>query len=94
MIIQDVRMSKKSSEPAPAETRYEGDFSGGEFDLEEDFIPDREDCAAVYRVLRRQLRLGHDTLSERMLLSLLWSCEPERQINYVKLMYILEYSGN
>ncbi|HHT54092.1 MAG TPA: single-stranded-DNA-specific exonuclease RecJ [Clostridiales bacterium] len=90
MIIQDVRMSKKSSESRRLQRqRYEEILSGGEFDLEEDFIPDREDCAAVYRVLRRQLRLGHDTLSERMLLSLLWSCEPERQINYVKLMYIL-----
>ncbi len=70
--------------------RYEEILSGGEFDLEEDFIPDREDCAAVYRVLRREIRQGHDTLSERMLLALLWSCEQKRQINYVKLMYILK----
>ena len=91
MIIQDIRISKKSSESRRMlRQRYEEILSGGEFDLEEDFIPDREDCAAVYRVLRREIRQGHDTLSERMLLALLWSCEQKRQINYVKLMYILK----
>jgi single-stranded-DNA-specific exonuclease len=91
MIIQDIRLSKKSSESRRLlRQRYEEILSGGEFDLEEDFIPDREDCAAVFRVLRRELRLGHDVLSDRALLALLWSYEPQRQINYVKLMYILK----
>ncbi|NLW73313.1 MAG: single-stranded-DNA-specific exonuclease RecJ [Clostridiales bacterium] len=91
MIIQDIRLSKKSSESRRLmRQRYEEILSGGEFDLEEDFIPDREDCAAVYRVLRRELRLGHDALSDRALLALLWSYEPQQKINYVKLMYILK----
>ena len=42
----------------------------------------------IYTVLRREYRLGHDVLSDRTILSLAYMAEPDRKINYVKLMYI------
>lgn len=90
MIIQDIRLSEKNeAEYRRLRDRYNDVKNGGGFSPEEDFIPDRDDLAEVYRVLRREYRMGHDTLTERTLLSLLYSAAPHRKINYVKLMYIL-----
>lgn len=90
MIIQDIRLSERNErELERLSRRYEEVKGGGAFAPEEDFIPDRDDLAEVYRVLRREYRMGHDAMSERTLLSLLYATAPARKINYVKLMYIL-----
>lgn len=90
MIIQDIRLSEKNeAEYNRLRSRYDDIKNGGGFSPEEDFIPDRDDLAEVYRVLRREYRMGHDALSERTLLSLLYTAAPQRNVNYVKLMYIL-----
>lgn len=90
MIIQDIRMSEQcEKEYARQHRRYDEVKNGGEFTPDEDFIPDRDDLAEVYRVLRREFRMGHDALTERSLLSLMHTSSPQRTINYVKLMFIL-----
>ena len=91
MIVRDIRRSRKSCEDdMNMRRRYEEVMDGGAFDAEEDFSPDRDDCAAVYTILRREFRMGHDSLSDRVILSLLKSTNDGRNINYVKLMYILK----
>ncbi len=91
IIVQDIRMSRSSAEDRRAiKRRYEEISGGGTFSAEEDFIPDRDDFAAVYTMLRREFRLGRDALTDRMMLSLLSNSEKRCSINYVKLMYILK----
>lgn len=90
MILLDIRMSKASSESMERlKERYEQVKAGGEFDPSENFVPDRDDFALVYTVLRRECRMGHDALSVRTILSLVNTAGSERDINYVKLMYML-----
>ncbi len=90
LIVQDIRMSRRSAEDDRClKSRYDEILSGAAFDAEENIIPDRDDFAAVYTMLRREFRFGHDTLTDRMMLSLIKTYEPQRDINYVKLMYIL-----
>lgn len=89
MILQDIRMSHRScDEFEHMKQRYEQVKQGEDFNESEDFIPTREDFALIYTVLRREYRLGHDVLSDRTILSLAHMAEPDRKINYVKLMYI------
>ncbi len=91
MIVQDIRISRRSTEDNRClKCRYEEIVGGAAFDAEENFIPDRDDFAAVYTMLRREFRMGRDALTDRMMLSLLKTYEPQRDINYVKLMYILK----
>ena len=90
MIVQDIKMSSEYLEKrAEYIRRYEQITSGGEFDVEEDIIPTRDDFASVYTTVRREFRLGHDVLSTDILLSLL--NKPERPvINYIKLKFIIK----
>lgn len=91
MIVQDIRLSRRSREDSRnLHRRYEEVLGGGIFDPEENFIPDREDFAAVYTVLRREFRMSNTSLSDRMILAMLKSSNPDRDINYVKLMIILK----
>ena len=91
MIVRDIRRSRKSCEDdMNMRRRYEEIIQGGAFYAEEDFIPDRDDCASVYTLLRREFRMGHDALSDRVILSLLKSSNDGCNINYVKLMYIFK----
>ncbi len=86
LIIQDLRQSLKTVEElAKMKTRYNEIKSGGVFDANENFIPDRNDFAAVYSTLRREFRQGRDLISEQVLLLFL----REFKINYVKLQYII-----
>lgn len=90
MIVQDIRLSKRSADQnACLKKRYEQVKAGGSFEAIEDFVPDRDDFAAVYTLIRRECRMGHDVLNTRTILSLLNMADSGRNINYVKLMYIL-----
>lgn len=90
MILQDIRLSSRSvDDMAKQKIRYQQVHDGGEFESSEDFVPDRGDFALIYNVVRRECRMGHDALSVRTILSLAHIVEPDRKVNYVKLMYIL-----
>ena len=90
MVVKDFKASECfCSEYARMEERYRAVTAGGTFSPEEDFIPDRQDFAHVYGVLRREFRMGNDIFPERMLLTMVNVGAP-RPINYVRLKYILE----
>ncbi len=89
LIVQDHKHSAEFVEQKNNEKkRYEEIRSGAEFLPEENIIPDRNDFAKVYTLLRRLTRSGNDTMSIGHLLFLL-SREPGAPINYVKLKFII-----
>lgn len=89
MIIQDIRPSQTyHAYCAQMQRRFEEIYNGESFDREENVIPDRNDFALVYTVLRREYRLNHDKMSDKTLYSLIEALSPG-QINYIKLQIIL-----
>ena len=52
-------------------------------------IPSRDDFAAVYTAIRREFRLGRDSLSTDVILSLL-NKDGKTNINYTKLKFIIK----
>lgn len=85
LMVQEVR----PSEDHARRTAYEKERlsqirRGASFSPEENFLPCRDDVAAVYSYLRTQCRLGHDLLSERLILSAMNTCAPTGQIGYGK----------
>ena len=90
LIVQDIKMSQRyEQECMDVRTRYEEIEAGGMFVMEENVIPNRDDFAAVYTVIRREFRLGRDSLSIDVLLSLLNKIE-NSNINYIKLKFIIK----
>lgn len=90
LIVQDIRLSEEYEKKCiDSKLRYEQISAGEMFDMEEDIIPNRDDFAAVYTTIRREFRLGHETLTSDMLLSLL--NKPDKpHINYIKLQFIIK----
>lgn len=90
LIIQDIKISDEYEKKCmDSKLRYEQITAGEAFDPEEDIIPNRDDFAAVYTTIRREFRLGHDTLTTDVLISLL--NKPDRPtINYIKLKFIIK----
>lgn len=89
LIVQDHKHSESFVEEKNSEKRrYEEIRNGGEFLPEENIIPDRNDFAKVYTLLRRLTRSGNDTMSIGNLMFML-SREPGAPINYVKLKFII-----
>ena len=90
LIVQDVKTSESYEKKCnDIKERYEEIASGGSFDMEENVIPTRDDFAVVYTTIRREFRLGRDTLSTDVLLSLLAKTE-NANINYIKLKFIVK----
>ena len=90
VIVQDFKPSERFCEECEdQQERYRAVRAGGVFSPEEGFVPDRDDFAHVYTVLRREFRLGNDIFPERTLLAMV-NCGNKRRINYVCLKYILE----
>ncbi len=90
MIVQDFKPSQCFCEECEdMESRYREVRAGGSFTAAEGFVPEREDFAHVYTVLRREFRQGNDIFPERTLLAMV-NCNAPRPINYVCLKYILE----
>lgn len=90
MILQDARIAKKFSDRMNEQkTRYDQICRGESFDAEEDLIPNREDFAEVYKVLRREFRGGTSVLDHKTLMKLVNAASHTTQISYVKLKYIL-----
>lgn len=90
LLVQDFKPSARyAAECERMEARYREIRAGGEFDISEGFLPERQDFADVYTVLRREFRMGHDAFEERSLLALI-RLTATRQINYVCFKYILD----
>ena len=89
MIVKDMRISDEYAEKCKWEKeRYQQILEGAEFSCAENVVPNREDIAEVYKLLRRECRIGHNTFSHKTLLSTL-NLTSALQINYVKLKFII-----
>ena len=90
LIIQDLKTSESYEKKCNGiKERYEEISAGGTFDMEENVLPTRDDFAVVYTTIRREFRLGRDTLSTDVILSLLAKTEGSN-INYIKLKFIIK----
>ena len=90
LVVQDVKPSQGFAlEYERLVDRYAAVRQGADFTEDEEIVPEREDFAAVYTVLRREFRCGKDAFSMRDLLALV-NASGNRSINYVRLKYILE----
>ena len=89
LIVKDMRISDEYAEKCKREKeRFEQILNGEPFSASENVIPNREDIAEVYRLLRRECRIGHNTFSHKTLLSTL-NLTSALQINYIKLKFIV-----
>ena len=90
MILQDVRSAKTySTELCAQKERYEAISDGAAFTVREDVIPDREDFARVYKLLRRDFQAEHNLIGMRELLKQVNADAQAPAINSIKLRYIL-----
>jgi len=89
MLVQDIRLSHEFSDAyATAQNRYEEIRHGADFGEEEAVLPDRDDIALVYTLLRKEFRCGHTVFSMRRILSMLRGQGIDR-IGYIKLKFII-----
>ncbi|MBQ9086278.1 MAG: single-stranded-DNA-specific exonuclease RecJ [Clostridia bacterium] len=90
MILQDARVAEAfTTALAEQKKRYLEINEGGTFGADENVLPDREDFACVYKVLRREYRFGTSVLDQKSILKLVNGTAEAPIINYVKLKYIL-----
>lgn len=90
LILQDTRPAAEWSKRLIADRkRYLEIFRGGSFDAEEQIVPNREEFAEVYKVLRREFRNGTSVIDQKTLLRLVNATSEYALISYVKLKYIL-----
>ena len=90
MVLQDARIADSfAKEELRQKERYAEIIAGADFSLAEDVIPSREDCAVVYKVLRHEYRLENSVIDIRTLMKHIAEVSDVKQINYVKLKYIL-----
>ncbi len=90
MILQDARVAEVFTKRLMAsKARYEEICGGDSFAEEENILPDREDFARVYKVLRREFRMGTSVIDQKNLLKLVNGISDAQPINYIKLKYIL-----
>ena len=88
--IRDIKPSITQKERYRSEqTRYEEIRNGASFSSEENILPDREDFTAVYRLIQGLVRSGVDTLKHRDIISRLKSSDPNVNISYIKLKFII-----
>lgn len=90
MVLQDARAAADGEEALAREKRRYAEIeSGGSFTGEENLLPDRSDCAEVFRLLRQEAALEHTGFPVRRLLSRLNRRTEAGRFNYCKLMWIL-----
>ncbi len=90
LILQDARVAESFAKSMRGQMRrYQEIRAGGEYTLTEDVLPDRDDFARVYKVLRREFRGGTNVLTVRDMMRLLQTGQDPLSINYVKLKFIL-----
>lgn len=90
LTVRDARVAKSSTDAIKeARSRYEEVRAGGSYKSEENFLPTRDDCAAVYTYLRREYRNGQCRCDLDYALKVI-NQECGGRMNYVKLKYIFE----
>ncbi len=90
MLVRDARLADEYTKMLDhGKKRYAEVHAGDSYTAQENFLPDRDDCARVYTLLRREYRLGNTLTDTRTVLRTL-SQSAENSINYVKLKYIFE----
>ena len=70
--------------------RFQQIWGGAPFDPSEDVLPDRNDFAAVYRLILSSSRIGIDTLSHREICAKASAGADGRHIGYIKLKVIIK----
>ncbi len=90
MIVRDARLAEEYTAKMAEEKKRYAQIRGGERYLAaENILPDREDCAKVYMLLRREYRSGNSLTDTKRVLREL-NASDSKKINYVKLKYIFE----
>ncbi len=90
MILQDARMAERYSDELDRQkNRYAEVYAGATFSVAEEILPERNDFARVYKILRHESRTGNCFLNVRDMLRLINAVPGEAPMNYVKLKYIL-----
>ncbi len=90
LIVRDIKHSVSEKAKYESErARFEEIRNGANFTAEENVLPDREDFAAVYRLIQSSVRSGVDKLSHRDIVSRLRVSEEGSSIGYIKLKIII-----
>lgn len=91
LIVKDIRASKMQNEKSDSERlKFARIWEGESFSADENILPDRNDFAAVYRLILASSRLGVDTLSHREICAKASSSAEQRKIGYIKLKIIIK----
>lgn len=89
-IVRDLRISETYMKLCEENRiRYKNILEGAHFAASENILPNRDDIASVYKLLREELASGHTIFSDRMLKSHV-DIYSDKSINYVKLRFILD----
>lgn len=92
-IVKDIRLSDTSALAYEKEQQLYWALSSGESQLHwtrqeaESIVPSREDLGALYNLIKKELRMEHDTFSVRSLCNLLQNAG--RDMRYVKVQYMI-----
>ena len=90
VIIRDIKPSMTEKQKHKFEKdRFEEVKNGASFTAEENILPDREDFAAVYRLIQNLVRSDIDVLKHRDIISRLKTTDPGLNIGYIKLKMII-----
>lgn len=89
LVITDCKLSENKPSTDEGKARFEEIRNGGAFTSDEKIIPDRDDFAVVYNVLRREAGTGKTIMTLRQLLARISQSRTERTIGYVKLKFIV-----
>jgi hypothetical protein len=74
LTVKDVHHAESERrENERAEARFREILAGDDLETNEDVVPNRDDFAAVYTVIRRMVRCGTDTVSARSMHSQLYA---------------------
>jgi len=91
LIVKDIRTSENQTVKNDGEKdRFARIWAGEPFSSAEDILPDRNDFAAVYRLILASSRAGINTLSHREICAKASSVSEQRKIGYIKLKIIIK----
>lgn len=91
LILQDARVAEVFTHALHhQQQRYETIRKGGDFRIDEEVLPNRDDFARVYKILRREFRAGNSIISQKDLMRRINENTQEIPINYIKLKYIIQ----
>ncbi len=91
LIVKDIRASETQNKKSDTERlQFARIWAGESFSADENILPDRNDFAAVYRLILASSRLGVDTLSHREICAKASSASEQKKIGYVKLKIIIK----